>query len=109
MIATRPLALGASIACALAVLLPAAPASASPDTEAAMLTSMQSAWTDLSRKEQRRTCAAYRLDPKELVASSVASIWANEATRAGLTRAEWRRVIRQYLAWACSGPGQTPR
>ena len=105
----RLLALTGSLTCAVALLLPAAPATASPQTEAAILTSMQSAWTDLSRKDQRRTCAAYRLDARELVTSSVASIWADEDNRAGLTRAEWRRVIRQYLAWACSGPGTTPR
>ncbi len=74
-----------------------------------MLTSMQSAWAGLSRKDKRQTCAAYRVDPRGLVAASVDTIWADETQREGLTRPEWRRVIRGYLAWACSGPGTTPR
>lgn len=82
---------------------------ASPQQEALLLTALQSAWRDLTRKEQHTTCAGYRQLPAVVIASSVDSVWAMTDMRDNMTRKGWRRVVRQYLAWACSGPGTTPR
>lgn len=85
------------------------PAAASPADEAIYLAAMKDVWKDQPVKTQTTTCVAYRAAPRELVRQSLAAVIKDPASKNALTRAEWRRVIKAYLTWACSGPGTTPR
>ena len=86
-----------------------APATADPADEAIYLAAMKEAWTHQPAKTQTTTCVAYRVAPKQLVSQSLTATLKDPASKAALSKAEWRRVITAYLAWACSGPGTTPR
>lgn len=86
-----------------------APAAASPAEEAVYLSAMQEAWKGLPRASQRTTCFAYRAAPKVLITKSVTAAREDSTTREALSKAALRRVITSYLAWACAGPGTTPR
>lgn len=87
----------------------AVPAAATPAEEAVYLAAMKQVWKTQPTKTQTTTCYAYRIAPKKLINQSVAASVANADTAAALTRPAWKRVITDYLEWACSGPGTTPR
>ena len=94
---------------ALVAGVAAVPAVATPAEEAVYLAAMKKAWADLPAKSQKTTCYAYRIAPGELIKKSVTAAMQDPVSREALSKPEWRRVITDYLAWACSGPGTTPR
>jgi hypothetical protein len=87
----------------------AIPAAATPAQEAVYLAAMKQVWKTQPAKTQKTTCYAYRIAPKQLINQSVTASIADPDAAAALTRPAWKRVITDYLAWACSGPGTTPR
>jgi hypothetical protein len=100
----------AGLAFAVAIVgVGAAPAAASPRDERQALSALKTAWDDLSAKEQRTVCKAYRIAPRALIRASVDRSMSEPAARELLDRPAWKRVITAYLAWACSGSGTTPR
>jgi hypothetical protein len=86
-----------------------APASATPAEEAVYLTAMKDAWAAQDESVMKTTCKAYRIAPGALVSESLKAVMKDPASREALSRPAWKRVIVKYLAWACSGPGTTPR
>ena len=86
-----------------------APATADPSKEAIYLAAMKKVWNTQSTKTHNTTCLAYRVAPQKLIDQSVANTMKDPSSKNALTRTEWRSVITDYLAWACSGPGTTPR
>ena len=86
-----------------------APAHAAPGQESIYLAAMKQAWAQQDAKTQKTTCYAYRIAPTKLVNQSLVNALKDPTAQQALSRAEWRRVIVAYLAWACSGPGTTPR
>lgn len=97
------------VAGSLLVGVSAIPAAATPAQEAVYLAAMKQAWKAQPAKAQKTTCKAYRIAPRELITKSVAASLQNADAAAALSRPAWRRVITDYLAWACSGPGGAPR
>lgn len=89
--------------------LGATPAAAVPRDERQALAALQTAWPELSAKERRTVCKAYRIAPRALIRASVDRSLNEPGARELLDRPAWKRVITAYLAWACSGPGTTPR
>lgn len=87
----------------------AAPAQAGPRDERQALSALQAAWPELSAKERRTVCKAYRIAPRALIRASVNRSMSEPGARELLDRPAWKRVITSYLDWACSGPGTTPR
>lgn len=87
----------------------AVPAAASPADEAVYLAAMKDAWKAQPVVAQTTTCVAYEAAPAQLVSQSIAQVIKDPASKRALTKAEWRRVIKAYLKWACSGAGTTPR
>ncbi len=85
------------------------PAAATPAQEALYLAAMKDAWKALPSASQKTTCVAYQLAPHKLVNQSLARILKNPESQAALSKPAWRRVVTKYVAWACSGPGSTPR
>jgi hypothetical protein len=101
-----------AVAIALAVGLTgvtAAPALAGPREERQAIAVMKDGWADLSPKEQRTICKAYRIAPRLLIRESVSRSLDEPGARDLLNRAAWTRVITAYLEWACAGSGTTPR
>lgn len=97
------------VSASLLVGVSAIPAAASPADEAVYLAAMKTAWRTQPAKTQNTTCKAYRIAPKVLINRSVAASLQNPDAAAALNKPAWKRVITDYLAWACSGPGTTPR
>lgn len=85
------------------------PAAAAPAEEAVYLSAMKDVWSTLTPKVHRTTCYAYRISPTSLITQSVANALKDPVAANALSRRAWRGVITDYLAWACSGPGTTPR
>ncbi len=108
-VATKRIAASAVVAGSLLVGVSAMPAVASPAEEAVYLAAMKTAWKAQPAKTQNTTCKAYRIAPKVLINRSVAASLENADAAAALNKPAWKRVITDYLAWACSGPGTTPR
>jgi hypothetical protein len=86
-----------------------APASATPADGGVFLSSMKDAFWNQPRSERKLICKAYRIAPQQLIAASVTSAMKDPASPKSISRAGWKRVITKYVAWACSGPGTTPR
>lgn len=86
-----------------------APASATPEEEQLYFSALKREWRNEPVSKQNLTCSAYKLAPDLLITKSVEGIREHAAARQALSKAEWTRVITKYLAWACSGPGTTPR
>lgn len=103
--------MAASVAVAVTLVggVAVAPASATPAEEAVYLAALKREWRDEPANKQNLTCSAYRLAPDLLITKSVEGIRDHAAARQALSKAAWTRVITKYLAWACSGPGTTPR
>lgn len=97
------------VAGSLLVGASAVPAAATPADEAVYLAAMKDVWSTQKPKVQKTTCFAYRTAPKELISKSVTAALRDPASAQALSKPAWRRVITAYLAWACSGPGSTPR
>lgn len=85
------------------------PAAANPAEEAVYLSALKREWRATSDSKQNLTCTAYKVAPEMLITKSVEGIRENNAARRALSKTAWTRVITRYLAWACSGPGTTPR
>jgi hypothetical protein len=95
--------------CALALGGAIAPASATPAKEAANLATLKSTWSTQPIAARRATCQVYGIDRGAVIRTGVATMMASPTARRGMTSAGWTRVLTKYYAWACSGPGHTPR
>lgn len=85
------------------------PAAAAPAEETIYLAAMKDTWKSQPVKTQKTTCLAYKVAPRQLVSQSLDATIKDPASKRALTKAQWRRVIKAYLTWACSGAGATPR
>lgn len=106
---TKRIAASVVIAGSLLVGVSAIPAIATPAAEAVHLAGMKQDWKAQKSKVQRTTCFAYRTAPKALINTSIEAARTDTTSADELSKPAWRRVIKAYLAWACSGPGTTPR
>ena len=96
-------------ATALVVGGAAAPSHASTAGEQAALATLQASWDRLSMQQKLGTCNAYRRNATVMVSAAADFQWKRPIAHQGMTKASWRRVYRQYFAWACSGAGRSPR
>ena len=97
------------MSCSLFAGAAVAPAAATPGQEALYLGALKKEWVKQAATSQTATCMGYKASPTAVITLSIAEIWKNAASRQALTKPAWKRVITKYLAWACSGPGTTPR
>jgi len=97
------------LSCSLLGISAVGPASATPQAEAMYLAAVKQAWQTSPRADKIKTCQGYKANPSLMITLSVAQITKDPAVAKVLPKAGWKRVITKYLAWACSGPGKTPR
>ena len=97
------------LSCTLFAGVAVTPAVASPGQEAAYLAALKKEWVNQSQANRVATCTGYKLSPTGFVGLTVNEVWQNPTLRETLTKPSLKRVITKWLAWACSGPGSTPR
>lgn len=97
------------LSCTLFAGVAVTPAVASPGQEAAYLAALKKEWVNQSQSNRVATCTGYKLSPTGFVSLTVNEVWKNPTLRETLTKPSLKRVITKWLAWACSGPGTTPR
>jgi len=85
------------------------PAAASPQTEGQFLSALKQAWPQSSRANQVATCAGYRASAPLTISGVVTQLSKDSRISSVFNKPALKRIITKYLAWACSGPGTTPR
>ncbi len=87
----------------------AVPAPASPANERLLLASLKNEWKLFTVTEQTDICSAYRITPALLVSQTAAEAFKDPAVKSAVTKAEFRRAVKAFYKWSCSGAGTTPR
>ena len=97
------------LSCSLLGVSAVGPASATPQAEAQLLSAFKQTWPKTSRSTQATLCMGYKVSPSLIINSLVSQTAKNATISAAVTKPGIKRVVTKYLAWACSGPGTTPR
>jgi hypothetical protein len=106
---TKRTAAVVALSCSLFAGAAITPAAATSGQEGVYLAALKQEWPKQAATSQQTTCSGYKTNATAVITLSVNQIWKNAASRQALSKPAWKRVITKYLAWACSGPGTTPR